>query len=231
MKIFVSQPDLPEMEMDLAEVNAKLSEGKMPANSYGWHEEMSRWVLLEHFPGVHYTKREKYSTLQPPTLPFDEHTVSSTEGIFTPPSTPSIFDSPFLRSLSQTGIRRLPYFLVLSGLLIAYSIFSAVEARTQSANVALLSSFLTILFGLVGPFFPLYYRLKNIGKSPWYCLLLLIPFLNVVVMVTGLIYQEDYQSTKKLDDKAKIGLYIFLGVFLLFALPMLIIFLANAGGK
>jgi uncharacterized membrane protein YhaH (DUF805 family) len=99
------------------------------------------------------------------------------------------------------GIQRLPYLGIILGLGILQAILAAAD---PSGGIAL-------LIVVVGSFFPVYYRLKNIGMNPWWCLLMIVPIANLFVGVRCLVFQEGYQDTKKLDKAGMIITYIVFG--------------------
>jgi DNA-directed RNA polymerase subunit RPC12/RpoP len=107
------------------------------------------------------------------------------------------------------GIRRLPYFGIALGLGFLQVVFSTID-----------SSGVLVLAVIVGSFFPVYYRLKNIGMNPWWCLLMIVPIANLLVGIRCLVFQEGYEDTKKLDQAGKVitytvGGFVALGVLLL----------------
>jgi uncharacterized membrane protein YhaH (DUF805 family) len=71
------------------------------------------------------------------------------------------------------------------------------------------------LFGLVVE------RLRNIGMSGWWSLLILVPIANIILGVKCLIYQEGYQDTKKLDRTGKIIGWSLVGLFVAIALGVI----------
>jgi uncharacterized membrane protein YhaH (DUF805 family) len=100
------------------------------------------------------------------------------------------------------GIQRLPYLGIILGLGILQAILAAAD---PSGGIAL-------LVVVVGYFFPVYYRLKNIGMNPWWCLLMIVPIANLLIGVRCLVFQEGYQDTKKLDKAGQIITYIVVGI-------------------
>ena len=52
--------------------------------------------------------------------------------------------------------------------------------------------------------FPIYFRLKNIGMNPWWCLVAIVPLANLLISIRCLIFPEGYQDTKKLDTAGKV---------------------------
>jgi len=81
---------------------------------------------------------------------------------------------------------------------------------------------LVALFFMVVSFIPVYYRLKNIGMNPWWCLLMLVPIANLLVGIRCLVFQEGYVDTKKLDTAGKVITYIVLGLFILVIVAVVI---------
>ena len=95
----------------------------------------------------------------------------------------------------------MPYLGIILGLAILQAILAAAD---PSGGIAL-------LVVVVGSFFPVFYRLKNIGMNPWWCLLMIVPIANLFVGVRCLVFQEGYQDTKKLDKAGMIITYIVFG--------------------
>lgn len=99
------------------------------------------------------------------------------------------------------GIRRLPYFLVLLGLNVVQFFFVA-EMVSQKAGAA---SFFAVIAAFLGlSMVPVSMRLKNIGMDPWWCLLLLVPLVNLFVGVRCLVAPEWYEDSKELDRAGKV---------------------------
>ena len=105
------------------------------------------------------------------------------------------------------GIRRLPYLGIIFGLAIVQSVLAS-GTGTSDSTVGF-----ALLVVIVGSFFPVFYRLKNIGMNPWWCLLMIVPIANLFVGVRCLVFQEGYQDTKKLDKAGRIVTYIVVGFF------------------
>lgn len=113
---------------------------------------------------------------------------------------------------SYGGIKRLPYLAIMLGFGIVYVLIFAI-ARINSGNPTALVwvfHFASIV--------PADYRLKNIGMSRWWLLLLFVPGLNLIVLIHCLICQEGYNETKKLDKIGKAVVYVFIGIGLAFPL-------------
>lgn len=64
-------------------------------------------------------------------------------------------------------------------------------------------------------------RLKNIGATSWYSLLILIPFVNFIIGIYCLVCPEGYYFTKKLDLPGKIISGIIISVFVFFIVHLL----------
>ncbi len=54
----------------------------------------------------------------------------------------------------------------------------------------------------------IYYRLKNTGMNPWWCLALWIPIVGWYIWFRCLFYPEGYSETKKMDKPAIVSLII-----------------------
>ncbi len=113
------------------------------------------------------------------------------------------------------GIRRLPYLGIMIGLGIVQKVLlAAVGAADSTVAVTLMV--------VVVSFIPVYYRLKNIGMNPWWCLLMLVPIANLLIGIRCLVFQEGYVETKKLDTAGKVITYIVLGLFVLVIVAVVI---------
>jgi uncharacterized membrane protein YhaH (DUF805 family) len=65
---------------------------------------------------------------------------------------------------------------------------------------------------------PAVQRLKNMGYSGWWSLLLFVPLVNILVGLRCLICPVGYADTKRLDRTGTILTVIVVGLFLLFVL-------------
>lgn len=123
------------------------------------------------------------------------------------------------------GIRRLSFIGIIIGVYLAFFLLSL------GSGLALAGVFFTGDEGLLhyGALFLLllvllfvltvilvYQRFKNIGRNPWWCLLMLVPVLNLLVVVPCLVLQEGYADTKKLDTGGKVIACIILGFVILY---------------
>lgn len=116
------------------------------------------------------------------------------------------------------GIQRLPYLGIILGLGILQAILAAAD---PSGGIAL-------LVVVIGSFFPVFYRLKNIGMNPWWCLLMIVPIANLLIAIRCLVFQEGYQDTKKLDTAGRIITYIVVGFV---GLSVLLVVIASITSK
>ena len=115
------------------------------------------------------------------------------------------------------GIRRLPFLGIMIGLGILRKSFLflplwLIPAGVAAADPIVTATLMVALLLMVVSFIPVYYRLKNIGMNPWWCLLMLVPIANLLVGIRCLICQEGYADTKKLDTTGKVITYIVLGL-------------------
>lgn len=114
------------------------------------------------------------------------------------------------------GIGRLAYFFGMVGA----SVFSAVcniAAESQPA-VALLAWL--ALNGLA--FVLVVNRLRNIGMSGWWSLLILIPLANIYIGIKCLVCPEGYEDTKTLDTAGKTIAAVAIGVVVLAVVGVLL---------
>ena len=70
-------------------------------------------------------------------------------------------------------------------------------------------------------------RMKNIGMDPALCLLLLVPIFGLIVHVRCLIFQENYEETKRLDQTGKALLWV---TFAILVVPFLLAMIVGVLG-
>ncbi len=121
------------------------------------------------------------------------------------------------------GIRRLPYLGIMIGLSIFQNISLAVIASADRPDTTLIVA----IFFMIVSFIPVYYRLKNIGMNPWWCLLMLVPCLNLLVGIRCLVFQEGYADTRKLDTAGRVITFIVLGLFVLVVISVVVSAMAS----
>jgi hypothetical protein len=126
--------------------------------------------------------------------------------------------------LHYGGIRRLPYLGIMIGLAIFQNVLLAGIASTDRTGGATL--IVAILFMIISCI-PVYYRLKNIGMNPLWCLATLVPILNLLVGIRCLVFQEGYADTKKLDTAGKVITFIVLGLFVLVVIAVVVSVMAS----
>ena len=76
--------------------------------------------------------------------------------------------------------------------------------------------------------FPIAERIRNMGWSPWWCLLSLIPIINLFVGVACLACPEGYAQSRKLDMPGKIVACAIALVFVVIAVVSIAAFLETA---
>ena len=105
------------------------------------------------------------------------------------------------------GIGRLSFFGLWIGLILVNVL---IELFVVSDVAGLLGLVLGIaLFALI------YFRLKNIGMNPWWCLALIVPILNLLLLIRCLVMPEGYADTKELDAVGKVATYVAIAAFAL----------------
>jgi uncharacterized membrane protein YhaH (DUF805 family) len=115
------------------------------------------------------------------------------------------------------GIRRLPYLGIIIGLAILRAIVVVGGGTDDPSDAGTLIVFLL----MVVAFMPVYYRLKNIGMNPWWCLLMVVPIANLIVAFRCLAFQEGYVDTKKLDTAGTVTTFIVVGLFVLLVIAVI----------
>jgi uncharacterized membrane protein YhaH (DUF805 family) len=117
------------------------------------------------------------------------------------------------------GINRLYYFLG-SLCLIPLNIFLL---QAKASNVEPFILLLISITTLVLTFLLVTNRLRNIGMSKWWFVLMIVPLVNIIIGMLCLVRQEGYNDTKKLDSTGKIISGVFISGILLFVVVLLII--------
>lgn len=123
------------------------------------------------------------------------------------------------------GIGRLAFFGGYIVIYVAFIASSAIIGLVMPGNdeIAPVVVTIAIVFGFLFGFLALTsYRLKNVGMSPWWCLGMIVPILNIFVWFRCLICPEGYADTKKLDTAGKIVAGIILGLFALFIILLIV---------
>jgi uncharacterized membrane protein YhaH (DUF805 family) len=124
------------------------------------------------------------------------------------------------------GIGRLAYvgYSFLAGLAanVLGTIASGTELGPAAAGILLIAAIGLTIFITVQ-------RLKNMGYSGWWSLLIFVPLANILVGLRCLICPVGYADTKRLDRTGKILTWIVIGLFLLFVLGIVASMYTNAG--
>jgi len=128
-----------------------------------------------------------------------------------------MFESPLANVYD--GISRGPYFFGCIGLGLL-SVF--LRAGFGGSSVSSIVSLVTTVLALV----LVVQRLKNIGMSSWWALLMFVPLANIWLGFRCITAQEGYIETRTLDHTGRIiagliiGFWVLAGVLVLFALLM-----------
>lgn len=107
------------------------------------------------------------------------------------------------------GIRRLWYFFGM----IAVSVFSEVCNVAAEGEPAVVLQGMAVAYVLV--FVLVVNRLRNIGMSAWYSLLILIPIVNIYIGIKCLVCPKGYEETKTLDTAGRVIGGIVIGLVVL----------------
>lgn len=105
-------------------------------------------------------------------------------------------DATLISPRDYGGIGRIAFVGIMIGVWAAISFLDAEIIAITPGGLADVTSGLLLLVVL---FAACAYRLKNVGSSPWLCLLLCVPIANLLVGIRCLVCQEGYGDTKKLD--------------------------------
>ena len=123
------------------------------------------------------------------------------------------------------GIGRLAYvgYSFLAG--IVMNVLAAAAAATEAApalfGVVVVAAFAATIFITVQ-------RLKNLGYSGWWSILMFVPLANILVGLRCLICPMGYADTKKLDKAGKIVSGVVVALFILaVVMPLLLLALSN----
>lgn len=119
------------------------------------------------------------------------------------------------------GIGRVVYG-VLGFTLGVFHFFVSAIATERSPVLVLPITLLVAALGMV----LCYFRLKNIGMNPWWCLLLIVPLVNLVIGARCLIFQQGYHDSRKLDTAGKVMAGIVGLLLILLVINLAFIFLA-----
>ena len=120
------------------------------------------------------------------------------------------------------GFGRLAYVAIMVGAVGGSNIFSDMS-RDAGGTITIL--LITITFWIL-MFAAVFFRLKNIGMNPWWCLLLFVPIANLVVFFRCLAYPEGYADTKELDVAGKVIVGFCIAFILLGAITILTQYMA-----
>lgn len=123
---------------------------------------------------------------------------------------------------SYGGIGRMAYFgyTFLAGVLFNVVTMGVGAAGQRNAEIASA----LMLVGLVAYFVVLFVivakRMTNLGYNPWWCLGMIVPFLNILVGFRCIALPEGYADHRTLDTVAKIWCGLFLAMLLLIVLAV-----------
>lgn len=114
------------------------------------------------------------------------------------------------------GVGRILFSLGFTIYAFLLAVFITFSKASPSAMGPMLVILVNIAFAVI-----CYLRLKNIGKSAWLCLLLLVPAGAIILGVMGAILPRNYNQTRKLDAPGKITGCVFLAaIFVLIMLAL-----------
>lgn len=128
------------------------------------------------------------------------------------------------QSKNYGGIHRTGYFFGMLALAVVSAICSAAtEGELGIApgepSIAPLGGIITIGFA----FLIVVNRLKNIGMSGWWSLLILVPVANLFIGIKCAMCPEGYQDTKKLDTAGKVIAGVLIGFVVLMIVSVAIL--------
>jgi uncharacterized membrane protein YhaH (DUF805 family) len=118
------------------------------------------------------------------------------------------------------GIGRVAFFFCWAAITAALATPPSLGAASQKdANAAVPTAMLVLHLTVLQV--PTFFRLKNIGTNPWWCILMLVPIANFLVWIRCIVLPAGYQDTSKLDTAAKTMIWTTTIVLLLLLLILL----------
>jgi hypothetical protein len=111
---------------------------------------------------------------------------------YQPPSANLIPDRPLLDPQDYPGIRRLAF---LASVLLIYFVS------------LLIASYIRLPWGRFGLFLniiPVYFRLRNIGAHPFWCILSPVPLITLLVTIPCFVLPSGFRHHRQLDIPAKV---------------------------
>ncbi|MEM7253704.1 MAG: hypothetical protein AAF493_19980 [Pseudomonadota bacterium] len=131
------------------------------------------------------------------------------------PYAPPTVDVRPTRAEAYPGIGRLIYFAMTCLFIIAQGAFGGwFVGRIGNSVIAL--AILTALLVV-----PTVLRLRNIGQSGWWSILILIPLVNLVLWLRCVAFPTGYRDTGRLDGPGKVILWsVFLFLMFVFGLGL-----------
>jgi len=172
-----------------AEFARAISSGAITPETLIWEQSMTEWTPAHLVPDLVPLFPKRQTTSVPPSM---RANVKIQEA-----SSPSLSHASPLSSSETTfaGINRRYYCLILFGLLIATVMFSAVVGGNSPIGIVVLYP---------GIIWASFLRLQNIGRNPWWSLLVIVPILSLWIFVVGTTLPTGYQSHRKFDTGAKV---------------------------
>lgn len=184
------------------ELEAMLTSGQILPSTLCWTEGMTGWQPVQ-------------SVLPPPAAPppplsEPESAPAPEYNPYAPPrATPDdIWNRPRPQKV-YGGIRRLPYFALS---FVVGALQNGLASAVGDENPAF---WLIMLGGIIASFWIIGQRLKNMGASPWWCLLSVVPIANIILGFRCLVNQEGYMETKTLDQAGRTTAWILAGLFVM----------------
>ncbi|MEM6911863.1 MAG: hypothetical protein AAF555_09810 [Verrucomicrobiota bacterium] len=106
------------------------------------------------------------------------------------------------------GIGRRAFLLADLG--IGFLQFLSFNQVSQEASFLVLS-LLFASFSMV----PVYHRMKNIGRNPWWCWFVFLPLVGFAIRIPCLVFPEGFSETRRLDRAGRVTLVLLVSAFLL----------------
>ena len=179
-----------------SELKDLIQKGIVPNTGMVWKEGMAQWQIHSQLPEL------QVAPVKQPTAPTPTTSISKTSANpYNPPSAQShsIVDAS-IGYVEYEGIRRLNYFLRNVLLFIGYPVILFVIFYTALHGSLENTPPILALIGIIATYLAFLYlfirikilRIRNIGYSAWWLLLMLVPLVNFIQGVALSAFPEGY---------------------------------------
>lgn len=102
------------------------------------------------------------------------------------------------------GIPRMPFVGIIVAIVVI-SNFLPIILATNSSSMAMVKGLKILMFACY--LAAVYFRIKNIGMSLWWILLMIVPIANLLLLLRCFAFQEGYTEVGKLDPAGRMIMY------------------------